>query len=233
MDLKILKPLPGFLVKRYKGWKATTFQENKSLYKKLAKEGQNPKAMIISCCDSRVHVTSIFGSEAGEFFIHRNIANLVPPYRSSSDYHGTSVSELTKLREEARNSSVHLKVIRNTLAKKALIDTKFSCFEDLLVGPTILAFSLDDPTNAPKLANNFTKLNSNFKVKGLSMGESLLDLGRLSDIANLPTKEEAVAQFLGLLNAPISKLVSLANEIPTKLTRTMLAIKQAKEEQNS
>ncbi len=92
MDLKILKPLPGFLVKRYKGWKATTFQENKSLYKKLAKEGQNPKAMIISCCDSRVHVTSIFGSEAGEFFIHRNIANLVPPYRSSSDYHGTSAA---------------------------------------------------------------------------------------------------------------------------------------------
>ena len=151
----------------------------------------------------------------------------------AADYHGTSVSELTKLREEARNSSVHLKVIRNTLAKKALNDTKFSCFEDLLVGPTILAFSLDDPTNAPKLANNFTKLNSNFKVKGLSMGESLLDLGRLADIANLPTKEEAIAQFLGLLNAPVSKLVSLANEIPTKLTRTILAVKQAKEEQNS
>ncbi len=92
MDLKILKPLPNYLVQRYKGWKATTFQENKSLYKKLAQEGQNPRAMIISCCDSRVHVTSIFGSEAGEFFIHRNIANLVPPYRSSSDYHGTSAA---------------------------------------------------------------------------------------------------------------------------------------------
>ena len=65
------------------------------------------------------------------------------------------------------------------------------------------------------------------------MGESLLDLGRLADIANLPTKEEAIAQFLGLLNAPVSKLVSLANEIPTKLTRTILALKQAKEEQNS
>ena len=60
------------------------------------------------------------------------------------------------------------------------------------------------------------------------MGESLLDLGRLADIANLPTKEEAIAQFLGLLNAPVSKLVSLANEIPTKLTRTILALKQAK-----
>ncbi len=92
MKLKILKPLPHYLVQRYKGWKATTFEENKSWYKKLAIEGQNPRAMIISCCDSRVHVTSIFGSEAGEFFIHRNIANLVPPFKSSSDYHGTSAA---------------------------------------------------------------------------------------------------------------------------------------------
>ena len=92
MDLSILKPLPNYLVKRYKGWKATSFEENKTWYKKLSDEGQNPRAMIISCCDSRVHVTSIFGSEAGEFFIHRNIANLVPPFKSSSDYHGTSAA---------------------------------------------------------------------------------------------------------------------------------------------
>ena len=68
----------------------------------------------------------------------------------AADYHGTSVSELTKLREEARNSSVHLKVIRNTLAKRALSGTKFSCFDELLVGPTILAFSLDDHASAAK-----------------------------------------------------------------------------------
>ena len=92
MNLSALKPLPNYLVKRYKGWKATSFEENKSWYKKLSDEGQNPRAMIISCCDSRVHVTSIFGSEAGEFFIHRNIANLVPPFKQSSDYHGTSAA---------------------------------------------------------------------------------------------------------------------------------------------
>jgi len=150
-----------------------------------------------------------------------------------ADYHGTSVSELTKLREEARNSSVHLKVIRNTLAKKALTDTKFSCLDELLVGPTILAFSLDDPASAAKLANNFNKINSNFKVKGLTMGDSLLELGRLKDIANLPTKEEAISQLAGLLNAPIVKLVSLINEIPTKLTRTLEAVKQQREQAES
>tara|TARA_B100001250_G_C19566208_1_gene685615 strand:- start:56 stop:688 length:633 start_codon:yes stop_codon:yes gene_type:complete len=82
--------LPDYLVKRYYGWKATTFANNKSWYHKLAEDGQNPRAMIISCCDSRVHVTSIFGSDAGEFFIHRNIANLVPPFKKDEDYHGTS-----------------------------------------------------------------------------------------------------------------------------------------------
>ena len=146
----------------------------------------------------------------------------------AADYHGTSVSELTKLREEARNSSVYLKVIRNTLAKRALTDTKFSCFNELLTGPTILAFSLEDPADAAKLANNFIKVNSNFKVKGLSMGDTLLELSRLSDIANLPNKEEAIAQLAGLLNAPLVKFVSLMNEIPTKLTRTLEAVKQQK-----
>ncbi len=151
----------------------------------------------------------------------------------AADYHGTSVSELTKLREEARNSSVYLKVIRNTLAKRALTVTKFSCFDELLVGPTILAFSLDDPASAAKLANNFNKVNSNFNVKGLSMGETLLELSRLNDIANLPTKEEAIAQLAGLLNAPLVKLVSLINEIPTKLTRTLEAVKQQKQQADS
>ena len=92
LNLSFLKPLPDFLVQRYYGWKATTFANNKSWYHKLAKDGQHPRAMIISCCDSRVHVTSIFGSDAGEFFIHRNIANLVPPYKKDEDYHGTSAA---------------------------------------------------------------------------------------------------------------------------------------------
>ena len=91
-NLSLLKPLPEYLVQRYYGWKATTFANNKSWYHKLAEDGQHPRAMIISCCDSRVHVTSIFGSDAGEFFIHRNIANLVPPFKKDQDYHGTSAA---------------------------------------------------------------------------------------------------------------------------------------------
>lgn len=87
-----IKPLPAFLVQRYHGWRATGFAENRAWYKRLADEGQRPRAMIISCCDSRVHVSSIFGADAGEFFIHRNIANLVPPFEPDGSRHGTSAA---------------------------------------------------------------------------------------------------------------------------------------------
>jgi len=86
------KPLPSYLVQRFHGWRATTFSENKAWYRRLADEGQRPRAMIISCCDSRVHVTAIFGADQGEFFIHRNIANLVPPYEPDGNQHGTSAA---------------------------------------------------------------------------------------------------------------------------------------------
>ncbi|WP_171132562.1 MULTISPECIES: carbonic anhydrase [unclassified Ruegeria] len=90
--MEFAKPLPTYLTKRYQGWKATTFSENQGWYKRLATEGQRPRAMVISCCDSRVHVTSMFGADQGDFFIHRNIANLVPPYLPDGDHHGTSAA---------------------------------------------------------------------------------------------------------------------------------------------
>ena len=85
-------PLPPSLVSRYYGWRATGYAENKTWYRRLASGGQHPRAMIISCCDSRVHVTSIFGADEGEFFIHRNIANMVPPYDPDGEPHGTSAA---------------------------------------------------------------------------------------------------------------------------------------------
>ena len=88
----LAKPLPDYLLQRYRGWKATSYAENRAWYRRLASEGQRPRAMVISCCDSRVHVTSIFGADQGEFFIHRNIANLVPPYEPDGDHHGTSAA---------------------------------------------------------------------------------------------------------------------------------------------
>lgn len=86
------KMLPNYLSKRYRGWHATTFEDNKAWFGHLANEGQRPRSMIISCCDSRLQVSSMFEADTGEFFIHRNIANLVPPYRPDNEQHGTSAA---------------------------------------------------------------------------------------------------------------------------------------------
>lgn len=87
-----IRPLPGFLVSRYHGWQATTYAENKGWYRRLAEEGQRPRMMAIACCDSRVNVNAVFGAETGDIFLHRNIANLVPPYLPDGDPHGTSAA---------------------------------------------------------------------------------------------------------------------------------------------
>ena len=90
--MKFARPLPEYLVRRYHGWKATTYEENKGWYRRLIADGQHPRCMVVSCCDSRVHVTSVFGADQGEFFIHRNIANLIPPHDSDGHHHGTSAA---------------------------------------------------------------------------------------------------------------------------------------------
>ena len=84
--------LPSYLVERYQQWRSGGFEKNRTLFEKLAEQGQSPQAMVISCCDSRVHANVIFGEGTGEFFIHRNVANLIPPYSAASEHSGTSVA---------------------------------------------------------------------------------------------------------------------------------------------
>ena len=87
-----ISPPPKFLIDRYKRWKSNEYSKNEVQLRKLAASGQSPSTMVISCCDSRIHATSIFGADEGEFFIHRNIANLVPPYSPDGENHGTSAA---------------------------------------------------------------------------------------------------------------------------------------------
>lgn len=86
------KPLPKYMSQRYLGWRATDYSENKAWYQRLEDEGQRPRAMVIACCDSRLHLSAVLGADAGEVFTHRNIANLVPPYTPDGDHHGTSAA---------------------------------------------------------------------------------------------------------------------------------------------
>lgn len=90
--MKYARPLPDHLVARYHGWKATIFQAQQQMLSELAVKGQSPQTMIIACCDSRLHVSTIFATDPGELFVHRNIANLVPAYQPDGSYHGTSAA---------------------------------------------------------------------------------------------------------------------------------------------
>lgn len=87
-----VKSLPDYLKERYDDWKQSSFPEHRDWFRKLADEGQSPRAMVIACCDSRVAVTSVFGQRIGELFVHRNIANLVPPYTPDGKHHGTGAA---------------------------------------------------------------------------------------------------------------------------------------------
>lgn len=87
-----VKPLPSYLKQRYDRWRETTYAENEAWYRRLDDDGQRPRAMVISCCDSRVHVIAMFGADQGEFFLHRNIANIVPPYVPDGHKRGTSAA---------------------------------------------------------------------------------------------------------------------------------------------
>ena len=144
------------------------------------------------------------------------------------DYRGTNVPGLTQLRKEAKSLSVQLKVIKNTLAKRALENTKFDSLNEILTGPTLLAFSMNDFQSAAKLVKDFAAKEESFEVKGLSIGEGFLEPNELKALASLPSKEEAISMLLGLMQAPLNKLAGTLNEVPSQLVRTVNAVSQTK-----
>ena len=144
------------------------------------------------------------------------------------DYRGTNVPGLTQLRKDAKSQSVHLKVIKNTLAKKALENTKFDSLNEILTGPTLLAFSMDDLQSAAKLIKDYAAKEESFEVKGLSIGEGFLEPVELKVLASLPSKEEAISMLMGLIQAPLNKFGRTLHEVPSQLVRTINAVSQTK-----
>jgi large subunit ribosomal protein L10 len=147
----------------------------------------------------------------------------------AADYRGLSVAELTQLRTKGRSQDVYVKVIRNTLARRAVADTEFACLNDALAGPNILLFSLSDPGAAARLARDFSKECEKFVVKGIALGGRLLDVKSLKAVADLPTRDQALATFLSLLQAPITKFVRTLAEPHAQVVRTIAAIRDQKQ----
>lgn len=146
-----------------------------------------------------------------------------------ADYRGMTVDQLTALRAKARETGVYLRVVRNTLAKRAVVGTEFECMDPALVGPSLFAFSLEDPGAAARLLKDAVKENDKLEVRGIALGGKLMDGGQLEAVAKLPTKDEAISMLMSVMNAPITKLAQTLDAVPTKLVRTVQAVKDQKE----
>jgi large subunit ribosomal protein L10 len=139
----------------------------------------------------------------------------------AAEYRGLSVSEMTELRKNARNAGVYLRVVKNTLARRAVEGTEFECMQDSLKGPLLLAFAKDDPGAAARIIKDFAKEHGALQAVSLSAGGQLLPASDLSRLADLPTLDQARAMLLGVMVAPMSKLVRTLAEPSGMLARTL------------
>ena len=147
-----------------------------------------------------------------------------------ADYRGVSVEDMTALRKNARANKVYLRVVRNTLLKRAVADTEFECIQEVLVGPTILAFSQEDPGAAARVLKDFAKENDDFEIKALSVGGQLMDASQIDVLAKLPTLDQARSMLMSVMLAPVTKLARTMNEVPSKLTRAVAAVRDQKQD---
>lgn len=147
----------------------------------------------------------------------------------AAEYRGLGVDELTELRSQARKGGVFLKVVKNTLAKRALEGTDYECMREGLTGPLILAFSQEDPGAAARVVKDFSKEHELLKVTMLSIGGQLLEPSELERLAKLPTKEQAISMLMAVMKAPVEKLARTLAEPHAKMVRTVAAVRDQKQ----
>jgi len=147
----------------------------------------------------------------------------------AADYRGLTVAEMNDLRNRARDGGVYLRVVKNTLARRALADTPFECLQDALEGPLLLAFSTADPASAARVVRDFARTNDRLEVRSVALGGRLYGAEQAERLATLPSYDEAIAQLMGVMKAPIEKLVRTMAEPHGKLVRTVAAVRDAKQ----
>ncbi|MBP9764051.1 MAG: 50S ribosomal protein L10 [Gammaproteobacteria bacterium] len=142
---------------------------------------------------------------------------------------GLPMSDMTRLRSKAREIDVHLRVARNTLVERALKGSPFECMNESLVGPVLLVFGGDELSAGARLIQDFTKTNDKLVVKSLSLGGKVLDAKQLALVASLPTRSEAIAKLLAVMQAPIAKFVQTLAAPTSKFVRTLAAVRDQKQ----
>ncbi len=147
----------------------------------------------------------------------------------AAEYNGIEAADMTELRAKARNEGVYLRVVKNTLARRAFEGTDFECMNEGLVGPLVLAFSMEDPGSAARVLKEFKKENETLDVKMVALSGQLLPASDLERLASMPTKEQAISMLMAVMKAPVEKLARTLNEVPGKLVRTVAAVRDQKE----
>lgn len=148
----------------------------------------------------------------------------------AAEYRGLTAGEMDQLRVQARDASVYLKIIKNTLAKRAVAGTDFECMTHGFEGPLLLAFSREDPASAARVLRDFSKDHTKLVVKMVALGGKLYPPTEAERLANLPTYEQAISLLMATMRAPVQKLVTTLNEVPGKLVRTLAAVRDAKQD---
>ena len=146
----------------------------------------------------------------------------------AAEYQGLSVSEMSELRVKARQSNVQMRVVKNTLARRAFEGTDYECMSDALKGQMVYAFSMEEPGGAARVIKDYAKDNEKLQVKLVAFGGELLDPSEIKRLASLPTYEQAISMLMAVMKAPVEKMARTMNEVPGKLTRTVAAIRDQK-----
>ena len=146
-----------------------------------------------------------------------------------AEYQGLTVGEMTQLRIKARESDVQLRVVKNTLARRAFEGTDYGCLSDVLQGQMVYAFSMEEPGGAARVFKDYSDSNKKLVVKLIAFGGELLDPSEIKRLASMPTYDQAFSLLMAVMKAPVEKLVRTLNEVPGKLTRTTAAIRDQKQ----
>ncbi|MDO9242261.1 MAG: 50S ribosomal protein L10 [Rhodocyclaceae bacterium] len=145
-----------------------------------------------------------------------------------AEYRGLEVGDITSLRANARQAGVYLRVLKNTLVRRAVAGTPFEGLTDKLVGPLIYGIS-KDPVGAAKVLHDFGKGNQKLAIKAGAMPNYVMDVNGVKALASMPSREELLSKLLGTMQAPITQFVRTLNEVPTKFVRGLAAVRDAKE----
>ncbi len=148
----------------------------------------------------------------------------------AAEYRGLTAAEMTDLHKKARESQVYLRVVKNTLARRALEGSDYACMSEQLVGPLLLAFSLEEPGSAARVIKDFAKEHEQLKPKLVAVSGQLFGPEELERLASLPTKEQAISMLMAVMKAPIEKLVRTMAEPHAKLVRTIAAVRDQKQQ---